>query len=171
VLADLLVRELLDARLIGVLATLEPHGAVHAVPLWYARDDDTVVFATGEGSRKVRNLASDPRGTLVLHDSRPGFDVCGASLRGRVSIVRGDSARPLIARVHRRYVSEPGLALPASRAFLAGDDVALVLRPASAVTWDERTNPATAALAEAEGALPLVPTTARRAQPGERDRG
>jgi hypothetical protein len=36
-----------------------------------------------------------------------------------------------------------------------------VLRPQSAVTWDERANPASSALREAGGALPLVPTHPR----------
>jgi PPOX class probable F420-dependent enzyme len=161
VLADPLVRELLDARLVVVLATIEPDGAVHAVALWCVVLDDAVVLATGASSRKVRNLERDPRATLVVHDSRPGFEVCGASIRGRVEIVRGDAARPLIERVHRRYVSEEGLALPAAREFLAGDDVALVLRPESAVTWDERANPAGTALSAIGGALPLEPTSPR----------
>jgi hypothetical protein len=135
---------------------------VHAVPLWLALVGDTVVFATGSTSRKVRNLERDDGATLVVHDSRPGFEVCGASIRGRVEIVRGDAARPLIEQVHRRYVSEEGLALPEAREFLAGDDVALVMRLDAAVTWDERANPAAAALAAVSGALPLEPTTPRR---------
>jgi hypothetical protein len=87
--------------------------------------------------------------------------VCGASIQGRVEIWRGERARPLIERVHRRYVSEAGLALAAAKEFLAGDDVALVLRPESAVTWDQRDNPATVALRDTAGALPLVPTHPR----------
>jgi PPOX class probable F420-dependent enzyme len=161
VIADPLVRELLDARLVVVLATIEPDGGVHAVALWCAVDGDSVLLATGAGSRKVRNLERDPRATLVVHDSRPGFEVCGASIRGRVEIVRGEAARPLIGRVHRRYVSEDGLALPAAQEFLAGDDVALVLHPESASTWDERANPAGRALSAIGGALPLVPTDPR----------
>ena len=37
VLSDPLVRELLELRLVAVLATNEPDGTVHAIPLWYAR--------------------------------------------------------------------------------------------------------------------------------------
>ena len=40
VLADALVRELLDAGLVGVLATLDPTHSIHAVPMWYAADED-----------------------------------------------------------------------------------------------------------------------------------
>jgi PPOX class probable F420-dependent enzyme len=161
VLADPLVAELLEARLIGVLATLDPDGGSHAVPLWFARHGDAVVFATGARSRKVRNLRRDARATLVVHDSRPGFEVCGASIQGRIELELGERARPLIDRVHRRYVSEEGLELAAAREFLGGDDAALVLRPESAVTWDERANPASSALREAGGALPIVPTHPR----------
>ena len=161
VLADALVSELLAARLVAVLATLEADGSVHAVPLWFAHVGDTVVFATYGESRKVGNLVHDSRATVVLHDSRAGFEVCGASLRGRVEIVTGDAATPLIETVHRRYVSPAGLALPEALEFLDGDDVALVFRPDWATTWDERRNPAAAALNRAGGALPLVPTTPR----------
>ena len=161
VLEHPLVRELLDERLVGVLATLDADGGVHAVPLWLARRDDEILFATGARSRKVRNVERDPRATLVLHDSRPGFEVCGVSIRGRITVVRAPTAAPLIEMVHRRYVGEPGLALPAAVEFLAGDDVALVLRPERAMTWDERGNPATAALRTVGAALPLVPTSPR----------
>ena len=70
-------------------------------------------------------------------------------------------ATRLIELVHRRYVTEPGLALPAVVGFLAGDDVALVLEVESATTWDERKNPATAELRASGEALPLVPTSPR----------
>jgi PPOX class probable F420-dependent enzyme len=161
VLAERLVRELLAARLIGVLATIEPDGSVHAVPMWLAPADGAILLATGSRSRKVRNLERDPRATLVLHDSRPGAEVCGVSIRGRVELVRGAAAKPLVERVHRRYVSGPGLALPVVREFLSSDDVALRFVPEAAVTWDERPSAAAQALRETGTALPLEPTTPR----------
>lgn len=154
------MRELLEARLIAVLATLDPSGTIHAVPMWYAAGEGCVVLATGSRSRKVRNLEHDARAGLVLHDSRPGFEVCGVSIAGRAEVVRGLLARPLVDLVHRRYVSsdrDP----PAVREFLASDDVALRFRPESALTWDERTSAASRALRESGGALPLVPTDPR----------
>jgi PPOX class probable F420-dependent enzyme len=162
VLADALVLELLAARLVGVLATIEPDGSVHAVAMWLAPTDRAVLLATGSRSRKVRNLERDPRATLVVHDSRPGAEVCGASIRGRVELVRGAAAKPLIERVHRRYLSERGLALPEAREFLSFDDVALRFVPEAAVTWDERPSAAARALRQADGALPLEPTTPLR---------
>ena len=161
VLAHGLVLELLAARLVGVLATIEADGSVHAVPMWLAPTEGAVLLATGSRSRKVRNLERDPRATLVVHDSRPGAEVCGASMRGRVEVVRGAAARPLIERVHRRYVGERGLSLPEVREFLSSDDVAIRFVPDAAVTWDERLSAAARALRLSGGALPLEPTTPR----------
>lgn len=160
-LADSLVQELLAARLIGVLATIERDGSIHAVPMWLAPSEEVILLATGSGSRKVRNLERDQRATLVLHDSRPGAEVYGASIRGRVELVRGESARPHVERVHRRYVSDEGLKLPEVRDFLSFDDVALRFIPEAAVTWDERPSAAAQALRAAQAALPLAPTTPR----------
>jgi len=161
VLGDPLVRELLQARLVGVFATFDPNGTIHAVPMWYALGEGCAVLATGSRSRKVRNLEDDSRASLVLHDSRPGFEICGVSIAGRAEIVRGLEARPLVELVHRRYVAPDADEEAVVREFLASDDVALRFRPESALTWDERRSPASEALRKMGGALPLVPTDPR----------
>jgi hypothetical protein len=161
VLRDSLVRELLEARLVCVFATFDRAVGIHAVPMWYALDGDTVLLATGARSRKVRNLERDHRATLVLHDSRPGFEVCGASLVGTVELVRGTEAARFVARVHDRYVDRNAQQDPDARRFLASDDVALVLTPVSAFTWDERGSAAARALARGGWAHPLAPTSPR----------
>jgi len=161
ILDDPLVRELLDARLVGVLATFDPAGGIHAVPMWFALDERSVILATSSLSRKVENLDDDRRSTLVVHDSRPGFEVCGVSMVGTVEIVRDSGARRLVELVHRRYVADEGVEDPSVAAFLASDDVALRLRPGSAFTWDERRSPASEALRRGRHALPLVSTDPR----------
>jgi hypothetical protein len=129
--------------------------------MWVAGGDGAILLATGSRSRKVRNLERDPRATLVLHDSRPGAEVCGASIRGHVELVRGEAAAPLVERVHRRYVTEQGRALAPVEEFLGSDDVALRLVPEAAVTWDERDSPAASALRAAGAALPIRTTDPR----------
>ena len=160
-LANELVQELLRARSIGVLATLEPDGSVHAVAMWLALTDGAVLLATGSRSRKVRNLERDPRATLVVHDSRPGAEVCGASLRGRAELVRGPDAKPLIERVHRRYLDERSLSLPEVLEFLSFDDVAIRFVPEAFLTWVDGPRGAARVVRESGGALPLEPTTPR----------
>lgn len=155
-----LVRELVSARIICVLATFD-ETSIHAVPMWFAQDGDVLALATGSASRKIRNLEGDPRATLVLHDSRPGFEVCGVSMTGTIEIVRGHHAQRLIELVHRRYVTEVGEELPAVHQFLRSDDTALRFTPSAALTWDERESAASTVLRATGGAHPLEPTTPR----------
>ncbi len=161
VFEDPLVQELLEARLVGVLATLESNGSIHAVPMWFCSTGSEIVLASGSGSRKLRNLERDPRATLVVHDSRAGCEVCGVSFRGTVEIVTPPQSRPLIERVHRHYITADGLELPEVEAFLGSDDVALRFRPDVAFAWDERESLAARVLADTGEALPLEPTTPR----------
>jgi len=158
---DSLVQELLGARLVAVLSTFDEAGTIHAVPMWFALEARAVLLATGSRSRKVRNLERDAHATLVVHDSRPGFEVCGVSMAGAVEVVSGAAARPLVERVHRRYVTEAAEANELVSVFLDSDDVALRFRPQSAITWDERKSVASKALRDSGAALPLVPTEPR----------
>ena len=162
VLRDPLVSELVEARLIGVLATFDPAGVIHAIPMWYAPYDDAVLFATSSRSRKVRNLVDDPRATLVLHDSRPGYEVCGASIVGAIEVVRPPDAQELIHRVQSRYVAiELASDDPTALSFLESDDVALRLTPSSAFTWDHRPSEGSRILRARGWARPLVTTEPR----------
>jgi len=70
--ADPLVRELLELRLVAVLATLEPDGAVHAVPMWVCWTERDLVLATGRGSRKLENIERDPRVALSMEGAEVG---------------------------------------------------------------------------------------------------
>ena len=160
VLGDSLVRELLEARLVGVLATFDDD-RIHSVPMWFAREGDHVYLATGSRSRKVRNLGRDGRATLVVHDSRPGFEVCGVSLAGRAEVLVDEEARPFVDLVHARYVAPAGEEDESVREFLESDDVAIRFTPEAALTWDERGSAGSDALRQSGGALPLVPTDPR----------
>jgi nitroimidazol reductase NimA-like FMN-containing flavoprotein (pyridoxamine 5'-phosphate oxidase superfamily) len=162
VLADPLVSELVGARLVGVLATFDPARVIHAVPMWYAPHDGTVLFATSSSSRKVRNLARDSRATLLLHDSRPGYEVCGASIVGTIEVVHAPEARELIDLVQGRYVAvEAAVDDPTALSFLQSDDVALRLTPSSAFTWDHRASEGSRILRAHGWARPLVTTDPR----------
>ena len=161
ILDDPLILELLDERLVGVFATLDSNGAIHAVPMWFASHERSILLATGSRSTKVANLEVDPRSTLVIHDSRPGYEVCGVSMVGDAEIVRGVDALRLVRHVHRRYIDEARDLPGAVRGFLESDDVAVRFRPQSAFTWDQRETEANIALRAAAAALPLLTTDAR----------
>jgi PPOX class probable F420-dependent enzyme len=161
VFADALVAELLDARLVGVLSTYDSGGFIHSTPMWYARSGHEVVLATSARSRKLRNLRRDARATLALHDSRPGYEVCGASIAGTVEIVLPPHAQELVELVHARYLATEAASDADVLTYLESDDTALRFTPATAVTWDERASAAARIVREHGWALPLVSTEPR----------
>jgi PPOX class probable F420-dependent enzyme len=147
-------RELLGAPLVASLATLNEDGTAHVVPVWFLRDGGAVLVGTSAQSRKARNAARDPRVTLMLHDSPGGMDVRGLTLYGRAEVFGGEEAAVLNDRIHRKYVTEEGLELPAVAAFLAGDDVTLRVVPERVVVFDETQTEAARALRQRGAYVP-----------------
>ena len=54
------IRQTLDGTPIVHLATVLPDGAPHAVPVFAGTHGEHIAIFTGPGSRKARNLRSDP---------------------------------------------------------------------------------------------------------------
>lgn len=88
----------------AVLATARPDGRPHAAPVWYDLDDDgAFVFTTGADTVKGRNLARDPRATLVVQDDRPPFSF--VVIEGRAEIDDDlDEVRRWATRIGGRYM-------------------------------------------------------------------
>jgi pyridoxamine 5'-phosphate oxidase-like protein len=59
------VRRVLDGTSIAHLATVLPDGSPHATPVYVGAHGDRIVFFTGPGMRKARNLRRDPRMALT----------------------------------------------------------------------------------------------------------
>ncbi|MEO8291001.1 MAG: pyridoxamine 5'-phosphate oxidase family protein [Gaiellaceae bacterium] len=160
-LATELARELLSARLIAKLATFRPDGTVHLVPMWFIWEDGVLLMPTSGESRKARNAADDPRAAVMVDDSRGGLDVRGMTLNGRIEIVRGAEAEPIIRRTHLKYLGERGLGLAPVREALGSDDVALQFLPERGSSWDLGSLPVSRLVLD-EGAFePLTPVHRR----------
>ena len=103
---DPTVRRSVDATQLAHLATVLPDGSPHTVPLWVATRGDQIVFLTGPGSRKARNLRRDPRVALSLtEDGNPYSPVI---VRGRVvEWLAGDEAWTIIDAIAMKYLGRP----------------------------------------------------------------
>ncbi len=138
----LLVREnrpmsidLLDARLIATLATLDHDGSPHLSAVWFLRDGDDVLFATGGRTRKARNAEARPDAAVLLH-GRGELPLRGIAASGRVVVIRGDEARAYNERVWRKYLTDAGLDHPdVGREISAHDDVTLRFTPTRWRSW------------------------------------
>ncbi len=131
------VDELLDARLIANLASINPNGTIHLVAMWFRRDGDAILFPTSHHTRKARNLRRQPQATAMIDRSRAGLDLRGVQIKGHVELIEGDAARQLNRSIHERYVTSEGLAQAAVTAYLSqGDDVTIRLPIERISTWN-----------------------------------
>ncbi|QLY30131.1 PPOX class F420-dependent oxidoreductase [Nocardia huaxiensis] len=97
------VRELLDGKNFAVVATLDANGAPHTSVVWIGREDDTVVFSSTVGRKKVRNLIRDGRVSLTVWDAANPYhtvDVVG------VAQIEPDPAKDLPKRLSHKYLEQ-----------------------------------------------------------------
>jgi PPOX class probable F420-dependent enzyme len=100
------VRRVLDGTSIAHLATVLPDGSPHAVPLWIGAQGERIVFLTGPGSRKARNLRRDPRMALSIAPVDNPFEP--VVIRGRVvEWLEGDVAWEIIDQLARSTPVRP----------------------------------------------------------------
>jgi PPOX class probable F420-dependent enzyme len=130
--------DLLDARLIANLATFDADGSVHLVAMWFLWDGEAILSPTSRTTRKARNLRRDPRATVMIDDSRGGFDLRGVTLVCEAEIVTAPESLRINRRIHEKYVTGRGLDLDPVRRYLATDDVTLRLRPVRTSSWNLR---------------------------------
>jgi PPOX class probable F420-dependent enzyme len=79
------IREfLLEGTRTAKVATVMADGAPHVMPVWFVLDGDRIVFTTGRGSVKGRDLRRDPRVAIVVEDDTPPFAF--VHVRGRAQI-------------------------------------------------------------------------------------
>lgn len=60
------VRAFLDAPRLAVLATVRPDGSPHLTVVWYGLRGDELIVNTTARRSKARNLARDPRVSLLV---------------------------------------------------------------------------------------------------------
>jgi PPOX class probable F420-dependent enzyme len=122
------------------LATIGPDGAPHLVPLWFAVEGDAIVLETFTKSQKVKNLERDARATLLFEDGDVYDKLRGASMTGKVELVRDvERVHDLHMQVLLRNTPEiPKDVLEEATKSMAHKKTAILLRPAECkvASWD-----------------------------------
>ncbi|MFP5308151.1 MAG: PPOX class F420-dependent oxidoreductase [Actinomycetes bacterium] len=70
-----------------VLASVGPDGAPHVVPMWFCLRDGVVHTWTYATSQKARNLARDPRATLLVEDGETYEVLRGVMVRAEAELL------------------------------------------------------------------------------------
>lgn len=132
------IHAFLDAATTLHVASINPDGAPHLVPMWFTRDGDAVRFWTFGKSQKARNIARDPRVTVMAETGEDYFELRGVTIRGRAEIV--DDPALVAAFGHetigKYFGGDPGAAEHVLAT--APKRVLIVVNPERIASWDHR---------------------------------
>ncbi len=124
----------LETNLIAWLTTVRPSGLPDTVPVWYLWVDGSIVIYSRPNQLKHRNLAANPKVSVVLDDTRSGDDVIRIEGHARVD----DSTLSLVDVP--AYVDKYGeriltLGYGSAEAFSADFSSAIVVTPTRIRGW------------------------------------
>jgi nitroimidazol reductase NimA-like FMN-containing flavoprotein (pyridoxamine 5'-phosphate oxidase superfamily) len=87
------------------VATLDPDGSPHVVPLWFVWPEDAVYVSTRREGRTWRNAVVDARVALTIDLGRSWVEIAGIEIRGRAELLPAEHAeiRAPISAWHEKY--------------------------------------------------------------------
>ncbi len=135
-------REILDEARILQVASINPSGRPHLVPMWFVLDDDgRLAFTTYGRAQKVRNLERDPRITVLAETGTAYNELRGVSIDARAEIVRDPQRTARVLQlVGAKYGDRPrpepvAGAEPPPAAYKR---VTVIVHPERVRSWDHR---------------------------------
>lgn len=94
--------DLLKNNMVMRLATVNPYGLPHVLPIWYLADQEegAIFFSTPEDSRKIRDLEQTPKASLTVDEGEYYFELRSVIANGDATKIEDES---LEARVEREW--------------------------------------------------------------------
>jgi nitroimidazol reductase NimA-like FMN-containing flavoprotein (pyridoxamine 5'-phosphate oxidase superfamily) len=87
------------------VATTEPDGSPHVVPLWFVWPEEAIYVSTRREGRTWSNASTDPRVALSIDLGRSWVEIAGIEVRGRAETLPAEHAamRQPISVWHEKY--------------------------------------------------------------------
>ena len=124
---------LLETIPVARLATHNPDGSIHVVPVVFEYVDGAILIGTQEITRKVGNIRRDPRVTVLVDD--PAMPPKGVMIYGTASLDTEDLVPErieILARSMPREQAEGMVAVLAARY----EPAVIRITPTKMVSWD-----------------------------------
>jgi PPOX class probable F420-dependent enzyme len=103
-LPDELKKYLDDAKAFATVATILPDGRPHLTVVWLKRDGDDLVFSTTANRQQAKNIARDPRVTVMINPPENPYTY--TEIRGTATITP-DPDRELPDELSVKYTGQP----------------------------------------------------------------
>jgi PPOX class probable F420-dependent enzyme len=130
------MREFLNGRHYGTLATFNDDGSIHLTPVQYLFEQDRFFVSTAT-DHKVRNILARPQASLLVDSRRKQGAERWVSASGTAEIIRGERSKQINAKIAERYLTKAGLEDPVvGPALAAAGEASICLTPASWRSWE-----------------------------------
>lgn len=149
-------RKMLSKTLIAKLATVDPTGSIHIVPMWFIQEGEHLFIPTSQKTHKFRNLQSRPYASVMIDISLEGLDLKGVLIRGKVELIKGAEAQLINHKIHLKYIIPEAFTDPAVAAYLSGgDDITIKVQIDKLVSWNLADSMAGVAIRKGRWSRPL----------------
>jgi PPOX class probable F420-dependent enzyme len=136
------VSAFLEAGRRAHVATINPDGTPHLVPLSYVMLDGRLTLWTDPRSKKVANLRRDPRITCLVEEGAHFAELRAVQVHGRAELgVDHDTSLRVGLALFERTRGRLDDEVRAAVAALVDQRVAVTVHPERVVSWDHRKLP------------------------------
>lgn len=128
----------LDQPLLARMATASPETVQpHVVPVWYLWDGQSIWVHGHSSTRKFRELAANPRCSMVVDHADSGLDYWAVLLEGQAELITDPAlVAPVAERIYTRYIGVEGAHDPVPQSWIHDAESSLLkLTPARVVSW------------------------------------
>lgn len=88
------IRQLLTQNSTLTLATVNAQGRPESAPLFYAEDDDSLIWVSGLHARHSQNLAAERWASVTVYNHEwSWYDIAGLQMEGEVDLIPAGPAR------------------------------------------------------------------------------
>jgi PPOX class probable F420-dependent enzyme len=126
----------------AVLTTIRPDGRPVPLPVWYVAVAESLCFRSPRSARRVRNLETDPRVSVLLHAGERWAQLRGVLIHGTARVVTDsptlEQVHELFAREFADLVLDPESMPRSVSAHYAEEVVFQVAVPEAPTSWDNR---------------------------------
>jgi PPOX class probable F420-dependent enzyme len=124
-------RHFMGIQRVARIATVDPNGTPHVVPVCFALEENTLYVASDYGSRKIRNLRANEKISVIVDEYEEDWKkLKGVYLTGVAEIVEPgpefSKARSLLKEKYPQYTSLP---------IKEGETAIIKILPRKAVSW------------------------------------
>lgn len=127
-------REFLKSQKILRLATIDPSGNPHIVPVWYMYTNNKFYVGTNTGTEKAKNIKKNPRVSFCIDTGVRSPDIFGVMGIGRARLIlKTEIVESLAKKILRRYFAS--LKNQSAQQLLDQTDCIIEITTKKTTTW------------------------------------